>query len=233
MDAEFAVVCDEGPSFDCFGYFGCFTQSSVSIRVAAQACRGVGSARLVCCSQSAKTRNPARYVRSVRSLLIPASRKNMTISANGSASGIIRPVRGSVLCCMRVMIFIILKLIHIIKSIMNKTGAKVIVSREADSNGCCNVAITGSGEAVEKAAQLVVDASLGANGSNGHAATEEVSLLSELTGDDLVQSNPTVVTRTPVEGEHDLLAFLHKHKSSSLDKGGSRSEGKGRIRQLP
>jgi transcription antitermination factor NusA-like protein len=103
---------------------------------------------------------------------------------------------------------------RLVKSIMNKTGTKITVSRDADSNGCCTISITGGAEAVQMAAKLVVDASLGANGSSGLGSTEDMSLLSELTGDDLIQARPNTVAPTSSEGENGLLAFLLKHKSS-------------------
>jgi hypothetical protein len=116
-----------------------------------------------------------------------------------------------------------------IKSMEKTSGAKIKVNRKVDANGMCTVHISGTDEAVLRAIGLVTKAASGPNKSTSaeassgsinnrvesvFAAPEEVSILSESTGDEQVLSKQALITPTSNGwGADGVLAFLEKHKS--------------------
>jgi hypothetical protein len=96
--------------------------------------------------------------------------------------------------------------------IVRTSGAKVVVSKEADSHGLFAVTISGTENAVAEAANLVTDAAL-----KSSISTEEISLLSGLSWDetflapDNARSVNTKVSSSP--NEAPLLLFVKEHKN--------------------
>jgi hypothetical protein len=104
-----------------------------------------------------------------------------------------------------------------INIIMKKSGAKVMLTHKVDSNGMCMVWITGTEKAVNKAADMVVEASLRLSKYtiSQSDSPEETSILSALTGDESAMPIKTAVL-TPTSdglGTEKLLAFLEQQKS--------------------
>ena len=93
-------------------------------------------------------------------------------------------------------------------AMMKKSGAKIELNRAVDSNGMCTVRITGSPEAVEIAANLVVESSLK---NAKFVESEESSILSNLTGDETPEAStlPAAASSESVS----LESFLQKNKA--------------------
>jgi hypothetical protein len=101
--------------------------------------------------------------------------------------------------------------------IMKTSGAKVKISRKADSNGMCTVRVLGTEEAVAKASELVFEAALNsAKFSTARAELEDISLLSGLSNEDSSTPNKnqsTLVTPTSSSGKDGaLMAFVQMHQ---------------------
>lgn len=139
---------------------------------------------------------------------------NDIIRSQGEPKSAHSPVRRNILIETTSVPILLARKQKVIKSIMKETGATLAVSSDADANGCCNVAITGNSDAVQAAAKIIIDVTLNRTASRMASSSEESSLMSELTGDELVLSQPTIVSPASSScGNLGLLGFLYKNKS--------------------
>ena len=99
-------------------------------------------------------------------------------------------------------------------SIMKRSGAKISVSKTADSNGMCTARISGKDTAVEMAAGMVIEAALRSSKfPPTPSSTEEVSLISGLSENQFLPCHAPLPTQ-----EVSLISGLSEFQFSSLDK---------------
>jgi hypothetical protein len=103
-------------------------------------------------------------------------------------------------------------------TIMKNSGAKVKISRKADSDGMSTVRVSGTEEAVAKAAELVIEAALNSSKfSTARAEPEDIlSVLSGLSNEDasMTQNKNQSTVFTPASSsckDGQLMAFVQKH----------------------
>jgi hypothetical protein len=101
-------------------------------------------------------------------------------------------------------------------SIMKKSGAKVKILRKTDSDGMSTVRLSGTEEAIAKAAEMVIDAALNSTKfSDVRAGPEEISVLSGLSNGDSSMTENQITLVTPISSsckDGALMAFVQTHQ---------------------